>query len=125
MTGEMTVILGIDTETDMGSWYYTYEGVGRGVPLLLATLTSRNIPATFFVTGDAAQKHPDTVRVIVDAGFEVGCHTIYHETVGDPLFEIPGVTPLLLCFYFHLWEFVEMPPSMYIGRAQLCPIPSW
>ncbi len=95
MTDEITVILGIDTETDMGSWYHTYEGLQRGVPLLLQILTSQNIPATFFVTGDAAQKHPDAVRPIADAGFEVGCHSIYHETLGDPLFEIPGVTPLL------------------------------
>ena len=95
MTDKMTVILGLDTETDMGSWYSTYEGVRQGVPLLLDTLTAWKVPATFFVTGDAAQKHPDMMHAIVDADFEVGCHSMYHETVGDPLFEIPGVTPLL------------------------------
>ena len=39
--------------------------------------------------------HPQTVNAVVDAGHEVGCHTLYHETVGDALFDIPGITPLL------------------------------
>ncbi|MFA6817215.1 MAG: polysaccharide deacetylase family protein, partial [Lentisphaeria bacterium] len=26
---------------------------------------------------------------------EIGCHTLFHETIGDPLFEIPGMMPLL------------------------------
>ena len=29
------------------------------------------------------------------AGHEVGCHTLYHETIGDELFPIPGIKPML------------------------------
>ncbi|MCD6351047.1 MAG: polysaccharide deacetylase family protein [Armatimonadetes bacterium] len=89
------VILGMDCETDVGSFYYTYEGLVHGTPLLLKLLASRGLEATFFFTGDAARRHPNVVRSVLDAGHEVGCHSLYHETIGEPLFDVPGVTPLL------------------------------
>ncbi|HOJ20186.1 MAG TPA: polysaccharide deacetylase family protein, partial [Armatimonadota bacterium] len=46
-------------------------------------------------TGDAAMQHPEIVKQVAAAGHEVGAHSLYHETVGDPIFEIPGVKPLL------------------------------
>jgi hypothetical protein len=95
MTPPITVILGLDVETDMGSWYNTYEGMVHGTPLLLDLFRDRGVTGTFFVTGAAAQAHPEVVRAIAAAGHEVGCHSLYHETVGEPLFPIPGVTPLL------------------------------
>jgi peptidoglycan/xylan/chitin deacetylase (PgdA/CDA1 family) len=58
-------------------------------------LKRHGITATFFFTGDAARKHPAVVRQVCDSGHEVGCHSIHHETVGDPLFDIPGIYPLL------------------------------
>lgn len=89
------VVLGFDCETDVGSWYYTYRGLVEGTPLLLELLASEAINATFFFTGAAAREHPEVVRSVVQAGHEVGCHSLYHETVGDALFEIPGMPPLL------------------------------
>lgn len=91
----ITVVLGFDMETDVGSWSPYYEGVQRGTPLLLELLDDRDATATFFFTGDAARGFPGVVRDVADAGHEVGCHSLYHETVGDPIFEIPGVKPLL------------------------------
>ncbi|HKM51081.1 MAG TPA: polysaccharide deacetylase family protein [Candidatus Bathyarchaeia archaeon] len=35
--------------------------------------------ATFFVTGEVAEKFPDVIRSIGDEGYEVGCHGLYHE----------------------------------------------
>ena len=95
MTQPITVILGLDVETDCGSWYNTYEGMVRGTPMLLDLFRARGVTGTFFVTGAAAREHPEVVRAIAAAGHEVGCHSLYHETVGEPLFPIPGVTPLL------------------------------
>ncbi len=89
------VVLGIDCETDVGSWSPNYEGLVNATPILLKLLDRHGITATFFFTGDAARKHPKIVRLVRDAGHEVGCHSIYHETVGTPLFEIPGIYPLL------------------------------
>ncbi|HWQ53007.1 MAG TPA: polysaccharide deacetylase family protein [Bryobacteraceae bacterium] len=89
------VVLGIDCETDVGSWTPYYEGLVHATPVILKLLDRHGITATFFFTGDSARKHPEVLRQVHQAGHEVGCHSLYHETVGDPLFEIPGVYPLL------------------------------
>ncbi len=92
---DIIVVLGFDMETDVGSWSPYYEGIQQGTPRLLELLDERDATATFFFTGDAASCFPEIVRSVDEAGHEVGCHSLYHETVGDPIFEIPGVKPLL------------------------------
>lgn len=92
---EITVVFGFDMETDAGSWSPYYRGIQEGTPKLIDLLDAQDATATFFFTGDAARNFPDVVRAVDDAGHEVGCHSLYHETVGDPIFEIPGVKPLL------------------------------
>jgi len=91
----MRVVLGFDCETDVGSWTPYYEGLIHGTPRILDLLKRHGITGTFFFTGDAARKNPDVVRQVLASGHEVGCHSIFHETVGDALFDIPGVFPLL------------------------------
>ena len=91
----MRVVLGFDCETDVGSWTPFYEGLVHGTPVILALLDRHKITATFFFTGDSARKHPEVVLQVKKAGHEIGCHTLYHETVGDALFDIPGIIPLL------------------------------
>jgi hypothetical protein len=95
MTSQPTVIFGFDCETDVGSFYYTYEGLKNGTPLLLELLRDKGVEATFFFTGAAARTHPEVVCTVGEAGFEIGNHSLYHETIGEPLFPVPGVTPLL------------------------------
>lgn len=89
------VVFGFDMETDVGSWTPFYEGLIHGTPRLLAVLARHAVPATFFFTGDAAHLYPRIVREVDRAGHEVGCHTLYHETIGDELFPIPGLKPIL------------------------------
>lgn len=91
----MQAVLGFDMETDVGSWTPYYEGVAHGTPVILDTLERRGVTATFFFTGDAARKHPETVRNVKERGHEIGAHTLFHETIGDSLFEIPGMMPIL------------------------------
>ena len=95
MSSQPLVVLGIDCETDVGSFYYTYNGLVKGTPLLLEILGERGVEATFFFTGAAAREHPEVVRAVREAGHEVGCHSLYHETIGEPIFDVPGVWPLL------------------------------
>jgi peptidoglycan/xylan/chitin deacetylase (PgdA/CDA1 family) len=95
MNTEFPVILGFDMETDVGSWTPFYEGLLHGTPLVLNSLREHGATGTFFFVGSAAQAHPGVVRLVQAAGHEVGCHALYHETVGDQLFPIPGMTPLL------------------------------
>jgi peptidoglycan/xylan/chitin deacetylase (PgdA/CDA1 family) len=91
----LDVVLGFDMETDIGSWTPHYEGVKHGTPAILNVLAEHDISATFFFTGDAARKNPAAVKAIVKAGHEIGCHTLFHETIGDALFDIPGMMPIL------------------------------
>jgi peptidoglycan/xylan/chitin deacetylase (PgdA/CDA1 family) len=52
-----------------------------GVPRLLRILERRGLGATFFVPGYTADRHPDAVRAIQDAGHEIGHHGYLHEPV--------------------------------------------
>lgn len=54
-------------------------GANEGVPRILALLAKYGLPATFFVPGDTADRHPDVVRAIVAAGHEIGHHGYLHE----------------------------------------------
>jgi len=89
------VVFGIDMETDIGSFTANYEGVKHGTPALLDLFGRQGVTATFFWTGHAAQNNPDMVRRVRDAGHETGCHSLVHETLGDPIFPLPNNWPVL------------------------------
>ena len=92
---KIRTVLGFDMETDIGSWTSFYDGFKIGTPRILEILKRRGITATFYFTADAAEHNPEWVKAVRDAGHEIGCHTLFHETIGDPLFEIPGMMPVL------------------------------
>lgn len=92
---KLDVMLGFDMETDVGSWTPYYDGVVSGTPVILNLLKKHGVTATFFFTGDCARKQPQIVHAVRAAGHEVGCHTLFHETIGDQLFDIPGMPPIL------------------------------
>ena len=89
------VLFGIDMETDVGSFTPFYEGTKHGTPLLIDLFGKRGVKATFFFTGECAKLNPEVAQMVARSGNEVGCHSLYHETIGDELFPIPGVKPLL------------------------------
>ncbi len=91
------VILGFDMETDVGSFTPEYRGLTEGTPKILELLEELGIEATFYFTGHAAENHPEIVRLIGqnNVRHEIGCHGLYHETLGDPIFPLPMVYPLL------------------------------
>lgn len=88
-------LFGVDVETDVGSFTPFYEGVKGGVPFLLDLFRRAAVDATFYFTGDAARENPAVARAVAESGQEVGCHSLYHETLGDELFPIPNVKPVL------------------------------
>ncbi|HZJ68619.1 MAG TPA: polysaccharide deacetylase family protein [Candidatus Eisenbacteria bacterium] len=91
---DIYVLIGVDTETDVGSNTPYYEGVQHGTPKLLDLFDKKGVQATFYITGDCAEKNPEIVKMIYNSGHEVGAHSLLHETVGDPLFPLPGDNPL-------------------------------
>ncbi len=51
----------------------------RSTPRLLALLARERVPATFFVTGAKAQRHPGLVQEILAGGHTVGNHSFSHD----------------------------------------------
>lgn len=91
----ITVIIGIDMETDVGSFTPYYEGLRNGTPLLLDLFDDLDVTGTFLFTGECARDNPDVAMECLTRGHEVGSHSYQHETVGDPLFDLPGTKPIL------------------------------
>jgi peptidoglycan/xylan/chitin deacetylase (PgdA/CDA1 family) len=92
---DLRVMLGVDMETDIGSWTPFYDGLVHGTPKLLSMFAAKGVTCTGFWVAEAAKKHPEILRDMQAAGHEIGAHSLYHETVGDELFPIPGIYPLL------------------------------
>jgi peptidoglycan/xylan/chitin deacetylase (PgdA/CDA1 family) len=90
-----TIVFGIDMETDIGSWTPEYRGIREGTLPLLDLFRRHGIPCTFFWVGTAARENSPQARQVAEAGHEMGFHSLFHETVGDSLFPIPGVYPIL------------------------------
>lgn len=89
------VVLGFDMETDIGSYTPFYEGVQHGTPLILDILARHEVKATFYWTGHAAENNTEMVRTVAAQGHETGCHGLFHETLGDPIFPLPNNWPIL------------------------------
>ncbi len=53
----------------------------RNTEAILALLEKYQIKATFFVIGENAERDPDRIRKISDAGHEIGNHTYHHQYI--------------------------------------------
>lgn len=53
-------------------------GIHRGLDRVLKTLRDYEAPATFFVPGMVAQRHPDAIEKILADGHEIACHGHTH-----------------------------------------------
>jgi peptidoglycan/xylan/chitin deacetylase (PgdA/CDA1 family) len=58
-----------------------------GVPRILDLLREYSLPATFFVPGLTADRHPGAVEKILEAGHEVGHHSYAHYSPVDQTLE--------------------------------------
>jgi peptidoglycan/xylan/chitin deacetylase (PgdA/CDA1 family) len=52
-----------------------------GVPRVLSMLARNNVRATFVVPGFTANRYPEVVRSVADAGHEIAHNTYLHERV--------------------------------------------
>lgn len=82
-------------ETDIGSWTPFCEGLKHATPKLLGLFAQHGVTGTFYFVGAAARAVPASVLAVAEAGHEIGAHSLFHETMGDPIFDIPGIHPLL------------------------------
>jgi peptidoglycan/xylan/chitin deacetylase (PgdA/CDA1 family) len=67
-----------DLEPDCPPYLEGFRGVEQGLPRLLALLDDLAVRATFFTTGEVAQKYPDAVRAVIAGGHELACHGMTH-----------------------------------------------
>jgi len=70
----------IDFEPDYPPMGNTFLGIEE-TSKILGLLASWSIRATFFVTAQLAQKFPDVIQTIQNAGHEIGCHGWRHEAL--------------------------------------------
>jgi peptidoglycan-N-acetylglucosamine deacetylase len=68
----------VDLEPDCPPFLKGFRGVEQGLPALLDMLERLSVPATFFTTGEVAQRYPEAVERVVAAGHELGCHGMTH-----------------------------------------------
>ena len=71
----------IDEVADPNKWPHLPSIVIEQTEWILQTLESRGVKATFFILGWVADRHPKVVRMIADAGHELGTHSFWHRRV--------------------------------------------
>jgi peptidoglycan/xylan/chitin deacetylase (PgdA/CDA1 family) len=93
--GNKYIVLSFDTESDIGSWTNNYTSIDIAMPEILKLLKKKSVKAVFFWEGKAALHNPEMVKKTFDGGFECGCHSYQHESVGKPSYFIPGDRAIL------------------------------
>ncbi|MGH3318566.1 MAG: polysaccharide deacetylase family protein [Streptosporangiaceae bacterium] len=91
MAKDIKVVYGVDIDA-VGGWLGSYGGEDSpndiqrgmfagevGVPRMLEMFKRYDIPASWFIPGHSVETFPDQVKMIVDAGHEIGAHGYSHE----------------------------------------------
>jgi peptidoglycan/xylan/chitin deacetylase (PgdA/CDA1 family) len=75
----LRLALTVDFEPDCPPYLSsTFRGIEHGAPRLLELFAETGLRATYFTTGEVAERYPSAVRQLVDAGHELGCHGVTH-----------------------------------------------
>lgn len=109
----------------MGAMSHQAYGPLVGIPRLLSILDELRVPATFFVPGYTAHRHPEPIRSIAAAGHEIAHHGYLHESLVGvdeqtereildrglrALQEVVGVTPV--GYRAPMWEMNWHTPKL-------------
>jgi polysaccharide deacetylase family protein (PEP-CTERM system associated) len=76
-------VTAFERHIERDDWLGFESRVARGTHRLLELLARHNTPATFYVLGWIAKRHPELVREIRAAGHEIGSHSYWHRLVYD------------------------------------------
>ncbi len=74
-------VLNLTSVIPQSSWEERESRVDGNVRRLLEILADHNTRATFFVLGWVAEKNPDLIRAVADAGHEIASHGMLHQLV--------------------------------------------
>ena len=89
------IIFGFDMEPDIGSTSVNYQGVKHGTYRIADVLENNSVGATFLWTGDCALKNEEVLRFIDSRGYEIGCHSLFHEDLGEVNFISSSISRVL------------------------------
>ena len=62
-------------------WHEQPSRVGIGLNKILQCLKNANVQATFFIVGAVAERNPEIIPLIEEAGHEVGVHGYAHRMI--------------------------------------------
>ncbi len=63
------------------SWNSAAAHVVKDTEVLMRILDDAGTKGTFLTVGWVAEKYPDLIRALADAGHEIGCHSYHHQLV--------------------------------------------
>ena len=81
-TARRLPVYGVEMEEKRAALTFNCAWDETGLDELLATLKENDVKCTFFVVGEFAERLPDAVRKIHNAGHEIGNHSMAHR---DPV----------------------------------------
>jgi peptidoglycan/xylan/chitin deacetylase (PgdA/CDA1 family) len=128
------VVLAIDVSHGERLSVMSHQAYGpvTGVPRILAMLARQEVTATFFVPGYTAERYPELLRRVVDAGHEIAHHGYLHEAVRgmsvaeestmldrglDALERVTGRRPV--GYRAPMWETTYATPGLLLDRGFL------
>lgn len=79
LTAEELPIYSVDTDQPVVALTFDSAWGTEDLADILAILRKHNAPAVFFVTGDFVRNNPDAVKMIDEAGHEIGNHGDTHK----------------------------------------------
>jgi len=128
------VVLTIDPSHGQRLSVMSHQAYGpvTGVPRILRMLARHQVTATFFCPGYTAERYPDLLRRVADAGQEIAHHGYLHEAVRgmsaaeeaavldrglDALERVVGVRPV--GYRAPMWETTYATPGLLLDRGFL------
>lgn len=75
-------ICGVSTQyDDPSTWNKAPVHVVKDTEAILKVLDEVGVKATFLVVGWIAERYPDLIKRLSDAGHEIGCHGYFHKLI--------------------------------------------
>jgi polysaccharide deacetylase family protein (PEP-CTERM system associated) len=72
-------LLDFENTRSVSSWNKFESRIHKNVDRILELVTDKGQKATFFCLGWIAEKYPEVIRSIDEAGFEIASHSCYHQ----------------------------------------------
>ncbi|MCL2089335.1 MAG: polysaccharide deacetylase family protein [Oscillospiraceae bacterium] len=81
VSGKLMPIYGVETAEKKIALTFNAAWGDSDLAQIIETLGKHKAMATFFVTGEWAENHPDGMRMILEAGHDIGSHSDKHPHV--------------------------------------------